>query len=200
MTCSESTCPDKYKLHKVTKARSHIYSSRIWMNKEPEMTAFDISFQFSRSVVSDSLRPHGLQHASLPCPSSIPGACSNLCPSSRWWHPTISSSVLPFSSCLQSFPASRSFPITQLFSKGSQGIGAAASASVFPMNIQDWFSLWYNDWISLSPRDSQESSPTPKFKSIDSSALSFLYGPTLIFIHYCIAQGTIVNGNYSNIL
>ena len=183
MTCSESTCPDKYKLHKVTKARSHIYSSRIWMNKEPEMTAFDISFQFSRSVVSDSLRPHGLQHARLPCPSPTPQACSNSCPLCRWCHPTISFPVTPFSSCLQSFPASRSFPVSQFFTSGGQSIRVLASTSFLPMNIQDWFSLWYNDWISLSPRDSQESSPTPKFKSIDSSALSFLYGPTLIFIH-----------------
>ena len=110
-------------------------------------------------------------------------ACSNSCSLCRWCHPNVSSSVVPFFSCLQSFPASRSFPVSQFFTSGGQSIRVLASTSFLPMNIQDWFSLWYNDWISLSPRDSQESSPTPKFKSIDSSALSFLYGPTLIFIH-----------------
>ena len=94
---------------------------------------------FSRSVVSDSLWPHGLQHARLPCPSPSPRACSNSCPWSRWCHPTISSSAAPFSSCLQSFPASGSFLMSQLFASSGQSIGA--SASVLPMNIQDWFPL-----------------------------------------------------------
>ena len=98
-------------------------------------------FFFSCSVVSDSLRPHGLQHCRLPCPSLYPGACSNSCLSSRWCHPIISSSVVRFSSCLQSFPASESFPMSQLFKSGSQSTGASASASVFPMNIQGWFPL-----------------------------------------------------------
>ena len=97
--------------------------------------------RFSCSVVSDSLRPHGLQHAWLPCPSPTPGACSNSCPSSKWCHPTISSSVIPFSSCLQSFPASGSFLVSQFFTSGGQSIGASASASVLPMNIQNWFPL-----------------------------------------------------------
>ena len=97
--------------------------------------------QFSRSVVSDSLQPHGLQHARLPCPSTTPRACSNSCPSSQWCHPTISSSVIPFSSCLHSFPGSGSFPVSQFFALGGQSIGASASASVLPMNIQDWFPL-----------------------------------------------------------
>ena len=150
MTCSESTCPDKYKLHKVTKARSHIYSSRIWMNKEPEMTAFNISVQFSRSVVSDSLQPHKLQqHARLPYPSPTPQACSNSCPLSRWCHPTISFPVTPFSSCPQSFPASGSFPISWLFATVGQSIGASASGSVLPMNIQGWFPLGLTGLISL---------------------------------------------------
>ena len=95
------------------------------------------SVQFSRSVVSDSLRPHGLQHARLPCLSPTPGACSNSCPSSQCCHPTISSSVVHFSSCLPSFPASGSFPMSQLFASGGQRIGVSASASVLPMNIQD---------------------------------------------------------------
>ena len=106
------------------------------------------SVQFSCSVVSDSLRPHGLQHARLPCPSPTPGTCSNLCPSSQWCHPTISSSVTPFFSYLQSFPASGSFPMSQLFSSGGQSIGVSASASVLPMNICDWFPLRLTGWIS----------------------------------------------------
>ena len=109
--------------------------------------------QFSYSVVSDdSLRPHGLQHASLPWPSPIPRACSNLCPSSQWCHPTISSSEVPFSSCLQSFPASGSFLISQLFTSGGQSIGASASESVLPMNIQGWFPLGLTGLISLQSK------------------------------------------------
>ena len=96
-----------------------------------------IRIQFSLSVMSDSLWPHGLHHARLPCPSPTPGACSNSCPLSQWCHPTISSSVIPLSSCLQSFPASWSFPMSQFFPSGGQSIGASASASVLPMNIQD---------------------------------------------------------------
>ena len=91
--------------------------------------------------VSDSLQPHGLQHARPPCSSLSPGVCSNSCPLSQWCYPTISFSVIPFSFCPQSFPASRSFPISQLFASGGQNIGASASASVLPMNIQGWFSL-----------------------------------------------------------
>ena len=116
---------------------------------------------FSRSVMSDSLKPHGLQHARLPCPSPTPGVCSNSCPLSRWCHPTISSSVLPFSSCLQSFPASGSFLMSQFFASGGQSIGFSASASVLPMNIQYWFPLGLTVWSTCSLRDSQESSPTP---------------------------------------
>ena len=107
---------------------------------------------FSHSVVSNSLRPHGLQHASLPCPSPSPRVCSNSCPSSWWWHPTISSSVLPFSSCPQSLPASECFPMSQFFTSGGQSIGASASASVLPMNIQNWFPLEWTGWISLQSK------------------------------------------------
>ena len=139
---------------------------------------------FSRSVVSDSLWPHGLQHTRLPCPSSLsPGACSNSCPLSRWCHPTILSSVISFSSCLQSFPASGSFPMSWLFASGGQSIGPTTSVSALPVNIQDWFPLGLTGLISYSPRDSQESSPTPQFKSINSLMLSFLYSPTLTSIH-----------------
>ena len=102
--------------------------------------------QFSCSVVSNSLQPHGLQHARLLCPSPTPRACSNSCPSS-WCHPTIS--VVPFSSCLQSFPASGSFPISQLFTSDGQSIGVSATASVLPLNIQDWFPLGLTGLISL---------------------------------------------------
>ena len=108
--------------------------------------------QFSRSVVSDSLRPHGLQQARPPCPSPTCGACSNSCPSSWWCHPTISSSLLFLSSCLQSFPASGSFPMSQFFASGGQSIGVSASASVLPMNIQDWFPLGLTDLISLQSK------------------------------------------------
>ena len=110
------------------------------------------SVQFSCSVVSDSLQPHGLQHAWLPCPSPSPRACSDSCPLSQWCHPTISSAVLPFSSCLQSFPASESFQMNQFFASGGQSIGASASASVLPMNIQDWFPLGLTALISLQSK------------------------------------------------
>ena len=99
------------------------------------------SVQLSRSVISHSLWPHVLQHTRPPCPSPIPGACSNSCPSSWWCHPTISSSVVPFLSCLQSCPSSGSFPMSQFFPLGSQSIGASAFASVLLMNMQDWFPL-----------------------------------------------------------
>ena len=109
------------------------------------------SVQFSHSVTSNSLRPHGLQHARLPCSSPTPGACSNSCPLSRWCHPTISSSVVPFS-CLQSFLASGSFPVSQSFASCGQSIAASASASVLPMNIQDWFPLGLIGLISLQSK------------------------------------------------
>ena len=105
--------------------------------------------QFSRSVMSDSLLPHELQHARPPCPSPTPGTCSNSCPSSGWCHPTISSSVIPFSSHFQSFSASGSFSVSQFFTSGSQSVGVSSSASVLPMNIQDWFPLGWTRWISM---------------------------------------------------
>ena len=106
---------------------------------------------FSHWVMSDSLHPHGLQHARLPCPSPTPGACSNSCPLSQWCHPTISSSVVPFS-CLQSFPASGSFPMSQFFSSVGQSIRVSASSSVLPINIQDWFPLGLTGLISLQSK------------------------------------------------
>ena len=135
--------------------------------------------QFSRSVLCDSLQPHGLQHARLPCPPT-PRADSNSCPSSCWCHPTISSSVVPFSSCLQSFPASRSFLMSQLFLSVSQSIGA--SASVLPMNIQDWFPSGLTDLISL-----QSKGLSRVFSNTTVQKYQFfvtqLYGPTLTFMH-----------------
>ena len=112
---------------------------------------------------------------------TIPGACSNSCPLSRWCRPTISSSVVPFSS--QSFPASESFPVSQFFASGDQSIGVSSSAWVLAMNIKDWFALGWTGLISYTPRDSQESSAKPQFKSINSSVLSFLHSTTLTSIH-----------------
>ena len=107
------------------------------------------SVQFSCSVMSNSSWPHGLPHARLPCPSPTLGTCSNSCPSSQWCHPTISSSVICFSSCLQYFPASGPFPVSQFFTSGGQSFGSSASASVLPMNIQDWLPLGLTYLISL---------------------------------------------------
>ena len=138
--------------------------------------------QFNRSVVSNSLWPHEPKHARPPCPT--PGVYPNLWLSSQWCHPAISSSVIPFSSCLQSFPTSGSFQMSQFFASGGQSIGVSASTSVLPMNTQGWYPLGLTGWISLQSKGllSQESSPIPQFKSINSSALSFLHSPTLTSI------------------
>ena len=141
------------------------------------------SVQFSRSVVSDSLQPHELQHARPPCLSPTPRVHSNSCPSSWWCHPTISSSIVPFSSCLQSLPASGSFSMSQLFAWGGQSTGVSASASVLPMNIQDWSPLEWTGWIFLQSKGLSRVFSNNQFKSINSSALSFFYSPTLISIH-----------------
>ena len=111
-----------------------------------------VSVQFSRSVVSNSLWPHELQHARAPCPSPTPGVYPNPCPLSRWCHPTISSSVVPFSSGPQSFPASESFQMNQLFASGGQNIGVSASTSILPMNTQDWSPLECTGWIALQSK------------------------------------------------
>ena len=110
------------------------------------------SVQFSCSVVSDSLRPHGPQHARPPSPSPTAGVHPNSCPLSRWCHPTISSCVVPFSSCLQSFPASESFPMSHFFASSGQSIGISASTSVLPMNTQDWCPLGWTGWISVQSK------------------------------------------------
>ena len=125
-------------------------SSNLLANEKYEYAFKSVqSVQFSRSVMTDSLRSHESQHARPPCPSPTPGVYSNSCPSSWWCHPTISSSVIPFSSCPQSLPASGSLPTSQLFAWGGQSTGVSASASVLPMNIQDWFPLGWTGWISL---------------------------------------------------
>ena len=140
------------------------------------------SFQFSHSVICDSLWPHGLQHARPPCPSPTPGLYPNPYPLSWWCHPTISSSVVLFSSCLQSFPASGSFQMSQLFASGGQIIEVSPSTLVLPMNTQDWYPLWWTGWISLQSKELSESSPTPQFKSMNSSTYKFLYTPTFTSI------------------
>ena len=135
--------------------------------------------------MSNSLKPHGLQHARLASPSLFPGVCSNSCPLSQWCHPHISSSVIPFSSCLQSFPASGSFIMSQFFASGGQSIRTSASVSISPSNEHSGLIYFRIDWFSspCSPRDSQQSSPTPQFKNIFSSVLSLLYGPSITSIY-----------------
>ena len=138
---------------------------------------------FSCSVVSDSLWPYGLQHARLPCPSPSPRACSNSCPLSQWCYPIISSSVVPFFSCPQSFPASGSFLMTQLFASGDQSIGASASALVLLMNIQDWFSLGLTGLISLQPKGLSKVFSNTTVQKHQFFGAQPLYGPTLTSIH-----------------
>ena len=149
-----------------------------------EKQIYTCSVQFSRSVASDSLRPHESQHTMPPCPSPTPGVHSDSGPSSQWCHPAISSSGVPFSSCPQSLPASESFTMSQLFTWGGQSTGVSALASFLPKKSQGWSpSEWTGFGSFCSPRDSKESSPTWQFKSINSSALSFLHSPTLASKH-----------------
>ena len=133
--------------------RSHHFSLRLELELlNSTIKIFNVittEVQFSHSVMSNSLRLLWLQHTRPPCPSPTPGVYSKACPSSQWCHPTISSSVIPFSSCLQSFPASGSFPVSQFFASDDQSIEVSASASVLPMNIQDWFPLGWTGWISM---------------------------------------------------
>ena len=140
----------KQKLPKITQDEMDNLNGTI-TTKETEFMLQFSSAQLSCSVVSDSLWPHGLQHARPPCPLWTPGVHPNPCPLSRWCHPTISSSAIPFS-CLQSCPVSGSFPVSPFFTSGGQSIGASASASVLPMNIQDWFPLGWTGWISLQSK------------------------------------------------
>ena len=127
-----------------------------WHNKQHLFKLYTFislsSVQFSRSVMSDSLQPHEPQHARPPCPSPTPGVHRNSCPLSRWCHLTISSSVVPFSSCFQSYPTLGSFQMSQLFTSGEQNIGVSASTSVLPMNTQDWPPLGWTGWVSLQSK------------------------------------------------
>ena len=145
----------------------------------------ECSVQFSHSVVSDFLRPHGLQHARPPCLLPTPGVQSNSCPLSQWCHPTISSSVIFFFSCLQSFPVSESYPMSWHFASGGHSIGASASASVLPMSIQDWLHLELTGWISLLSKGLSRvfSNTTVQKRQFFSTHLS--YSPPLTSIHDC---------------
>ena len=151
--------------------------------RKTELGGANLSVQFSHSVVSNYLRPHGLQHSRLRCPSLTPRDCSNSCPLSWWCHPTISSSVVPYSSCLQSFPASGSFPMSQFFASSGQSMGISASASVLLMNIQGWFPFGLTGLISLlSTELSRVLSSTTIWKH-QLSALRLFCGPTLTSLH-----------------
>ena len=169
---------------------NHSHSSAV--TKPPSRAAFNWELfeasglsttQFSHSVVSSSLRPHGLRHTRPSCPPPTPRVYSNSCPLSWWCHQTISSSVVPFSSCLHSFPASGSFPVNQLFASGGQSIGVSASASVLPVNIQDWFPLGWTGWISLLFKGLSRvfSNTTVQKHQFFGTQLSF--SPTLTSIH-----------------
>ena len=140
------------------------------------------SLQFSHSVVSNSLQPNESQHARPPCPSPTPGVHTNPCPLCQWCHPAISSSVVPFSSCPQSFPASGPFPMSQLSASGGQIIRVSTSISVPPMNTRDWSPLWQTGWISLQSKGCSRvfsSTTISKHQFFD----TLLYGPTLTSIH-----------------
>ena len=153
LTLSSEACISLYTFIQTKKELQNDYERIIWkwldLGFMTEMVM--ISVQFSHSVMSDSGTPWTAAHQAS-CPSPTPRACSNSCPLSQWCHATISSSVVPFSSCLQSFPASGSFPMSQLFTSGGPSIGVSASASVLPMNIQDWFPLGWSDLISLQSK------------------------------------------------
>ena len=149
-----------------------------WLKKK-----FSPSVQFSRSLVSDSLRPHESQHAKPPCPSPTPRVHPNSCAWSRWCHPVISSSVVPFSACPQSLPASGSFPVSQLFAWGGQNIGVSASASDLPKNTQGWSPSEWTGWISLQSKGLSRVFSNTTVQKHQRSALSPHYGPTLTSIH-----------------
>ena len=149
--------------------------------------------QFSLSVMSNSLWTHGLQHARHSYPSPTPEAYSNSCPSTRWRHPTISSSVIPFSSCLQPFPASGSFPMSQFFASGCQSTGVSASASVLPMNIQDWFPLGWTGWISLQSKELSRvffNTIVQKHQSWDLGISIFIFWMQILTYLFLVVMGT----------
>ena len=139
---------------------------------------------FGHSAMSDSWRPHGLQHARLPCPSPFPRVSSNSCLLSQWCHPTISPLVVPISFCPQTFPASGYFPKNRFFESGGQSVGSSASALVLPVNIQDWFPLGLTGLISLKSTGLSRAFSDTTIQKHHSSALSLLYGPTLTFVYF----------------
>ena len=141
------------------------------------------SVQFSHWVMSDSLRPRESQHVRPPCPSPNPGVHSDSCPSSQWCHPAISSSVIPFSSCPQSLPASESFPMSQLFTSGGQSTGVSALASFLPKNTQGWSPLEWTVWISLQSKGLSRVFSNTTVQKHQFFALSFLHSPTFTSIH-----------------
>ena len=158
------------------------------MHEKENISEINCLVQFSHSVVSanqsmESLCCRGLQHTRLPYPSLTPRASSISCPSSWWCHPTISSSVIPFTSCPQSFPTSGSFPRSWFFASDGQSIEASASASVLPMNIQDWFLLGWTGWISLQPKGLSRVFCNTTVQKYQFFSASFLYSPTLTSIH-----------------
>jgi len=166
------------------KTKSFIYSKNL-NNTSKGILLCDVfsSVKFSHSLTFDSLWPHGLQYTRLPCPSPTPRAYSNSGPLIRWCHPTISSSVIPFSSHLQSLPASGSFPRSQFFTSGGQSIWVSAVVSVLPMNILDWFPLGLTAWISLQARGLARVFSNTTVQKHQFSVFSFPYSPTLTSIH-----------------
>ena len=176
------------RVHRITKRCTWLnqLSTNAWISIATANSTMQNRNYFQLSSVTQScltLRPHGLQHDRPQCPSPTPEAYSNSCPLSWCCHPAIPSSVVPFSFNLESFPASGSFQMSQFFTSGGQSSAISATASVLPMNVQDWFPLGWTGWTPCFPRDSQGYSPTPQFKSINSLVLSFLYNPTLKSIH-----------------
>ena len=164
----------KENLHKnITSEYSYFYEEFTWS-----------SAQFSSvAQLCPTLWPHGLQHARPSCPLPTSGVYSNLCPLSQWCHPVISSSIVPFSSCLQSFPASWSFQMSQFLASGGQSIGVSVVTTVLPKKSQDWSPLEWTDWISLQSKGPSRVFSNTTVQNINSSALSFLHSPTLTSIH-----------------
>ena len=160
-----------------------VLESSIFSMYSTSLNIYVLLLLFSHLVVFNSLWPHGLQHSRLPCPFPSATACSNSSPLSQWCPPTISSSVIPFSSCLQSVAASGSFQMSQLFTSDGQRIGASASTSVPLMNIQDWFPLVLTGLISLQSKGFSRVFSKPQFRGINSLAFNLLYGPALTSIH-----------------
>ena len=171
------------RVHRIPKHRFLRYGNKQSYFLLAKMCWLFSSVQLSHSSMSYSLRPHESQHARPPCPSPTPGVYPNPCPLSQWCHPTISSSVIPFSSCPQSFPALGSFPMSQLFASGGQSTGVSASASVPPMNTQNLSPLGWTGWIFLQSKGLSRVFSNTTFKSINSSALNLLHRPTLTSIH-----------------